>query len=263
MDITRRAALGSLLGVLSLIAVACGDDGSGEPVTSANSTSSELPGKSYNLVGVTGLEVPDGSALNMTFLATDLTISGGCNTMTGGWSVDANRLVTTELAQTQMACDAALMTFDDQIAQFVGAEPVITVTSDQMTLVKDEITLNFRESVGVDDVALEGTLWTVTGTLEGDATASLDTEPATITFDAGTAAVFAGCNTGSVTYTLADTTIEFGELVLTRMACAEPATKLEATVTSVLTGSRTYDIEGTKLTIATPEGTGLALTSAP
>ena len=29
--------------------------------------------------------------------------------------------MTTRLAQTQMACDEALMTFDDQIAQIVGA----------------------------------------------------------------------------------------------------------------------------------------------
>ena len=99
-----------------------------------------------------------------------------------------------------------------------------------MTLVKDEVTLNFREAGGVEDVALEGTPWTVTGTLEGDATASLDTEPATIAFNDGTADVFAGCNTGSVSYTLTDTTIEFGELLLTAMACEEPATKLEATV---------------------------------
>ena len=50
----------------------------------------ELQGKSYDLVGATGIEVPDGSALNMTFLATNLTISGGCNTMTGGWGIEAN-----------------------------------------------------------------------------------------------------------------------------------------------------------------------------
>ena len=63
---------GSLLVVLSLVAVACGDD-SGELSTPDDSSAvAQLQGKSYDLVGVTGIEVPEGSAVKMTFLATDL-----------------------------------------------------------------------------------------------------------------------------------------------------------------------------------------------
>lgn len=262
MIAARRVLTGSLLVAMSLVAAACGDDSSSSEPVDAVSVA-QLQGNAYELVGATGIEVPAGSALKMTFAATNLSITGGCNTMTGGWRIESNRLILPRLAQTSMACDEALMNFDAQIAQTVGGQPVITVTSDQMTLLKDSVTLNFRESVRADDVPLEGTPWTVTGTLEGDATASLDTAPATLLFNNGTLELFAGCNTGSGSYTATDTTIEFGAIAITKMACEEAATTLETTVLEVLQGSRTYDIEGTKLTIAADDGTGLTLTSAP
>jgi heat shock protein HslJ len=262
MITVRRVFVGSLLAVLPLGAVACGDDSKATPPEDTVVVS-QLQGNTYELVGASGIAVPDGSALTMTFAATNLAISGGCNEMTGAWRIELNRLMVPRLAQTEKACDDALETFDAQIAQTVGAQPVINLISDTMTLVRDSVTLTFRNIERVPDVPLEGTPWTLTGTLEGDATASLDTEPATIVFNDGTAEVFAGCNTGSQPYTATDTTIEFGAMALTKMACEEAATKMENTVLAVLEGSRTYDIEGTKLTIATPDGKGLTFTSAP
>jgi heat shock protein HslJ len=262
MITARRVLTGSLLVAMALVAAACGDDSSSsEPVDTV--AVAQLQGNTYELVGATGITVPDGSALTMTFAATNLAITGGCNDMSGGWRIESNRLMVPRLAQTNKACDDALMTFDAQIAQTVGNQPVITVTSDQMTLLKDSVTLNFRQSARVEDVPLEGTQWTVTGTLQGDATASLDTEPATLLFNNGTLELFAGCNTGSGSYTATDTTIEFGAIATTKKACEGPATTLETTVLGVLQGTRTYDIEGTKLTIAADDGTGLTLTSAP
>ena len=48
--------------------------------------------------------------------------------------------------------------------------------------------------------------------------------------------------------------ITFGALALTRMACDEPAMKLEATVSRVLDGQKTFDIYGPKLTITDQPG---------
>ena len=62
-----------------------------------------------------------------------------------------------------------------------------------------------------------------------------------------TAAVEAGCDTGSAPVTITDTTITFGPLVLTRMACPEPQTTLENTVVAVLDGEVTYTIDGDTL----------------
>ena len=63
------------------------------------------------------------------------------------------------------------------------------------------------------------------------------------------AQVDTGCNTGSSTVEVTDTTITFGPLALTRMACDEELTRLEASVVLVLDGEVTYEISGNTLSI--------------
>ena len=235
-----------VLGVGASVA-ACGDDS--QPDATITPTL-ELAGKAYTLAEAAGIDVPDSSALQLAFEQAGLAVTGGCNTMSGGYSVVNAKLEVSEFAMTEMACaDDALMVFDTQVAEFLAGSPSIVVVGDVMTLAKDSITLTLRENAPIVDSALEGTTWTVTGTVQGDGTMSLDTEPATLLLTDGTAEVFAGCNTGSATYTIDAESITFGPLLLTRKACEGAAASLESTVTSVLTGTVTYDIEGTKLTL--------------
>lgn len=56
---------------------------------------------------------------------------------------------------------------------------------------------------------------------------------------------FAGCNRFSGTYTLGPGTLEFGPLMMTRMAC--PAMDLETRLSSALTRVRQYRLDGTSL----------------
>jgi heat shock protein HslJ len=98
------------------------------------------------------------------------------------------------------------------------------------------------------DQPLEGTRWVVDGLLanEGVSTIPVGAE-ASITITDGTAAVEAGCNTGSAPVEITDTTITFGPLVLTRMACPEPQTTLENAVIAVLDGEVSYAIDASTL----------------
>lgn len=247
MKASLLAVRGLLLGLLVVGAVACGDDS--ETGTSLTPTL-ELAGTTYTLAQAAGVDVPASSALQLAFTADQLNVTGGCNTMSGGYSIENSKLVVSQFAMTEMACtDEALMAFDDTVSKFLAASPSIVQVGDVLTLANNDITLTLRAAQAVPDSALEGTTWTVTGTVQGDGTSSLNTEPATLLLKDGTAEVFAGCNTGTGSYTVDGTTIEFGPLALTKKACDAPATALEATVTSVLTGSVEYDIEGTKLTL--------------
>jgi heat shock protein HslJ len=261
MIIARRVLIGSVLAAASLLVAACGDDSTSSPAAEPI-TVAQLQGKQYELVDAVGITVPDGSALTMHFIVTNLAIAGGCNNMSGGWRIETNRLMVPRLAQTNKACDEALMTFDSQISQVVSSQPTITLDGDKMTLARDAATLNFREAT-VADAPLEGTAWTVTGVVTNDAVTSFAGDPATLTFKDGTLELFAGCNTGSGTYTATDTTIEFDPIALTMKACEGPANDLEAGVTTVLQGSTTFDIVGTDLSITAADGTGLILTSVP
>jgi heat shock protein HslJ len=262
MNMSRRVLLGLFVGGLAITAVACGDDPA--PASENTAVTTSLQGKTYAAIGAQGIDLPANSNLTFHFAATRLFITGGCADMSGTWRIETNRLMVPRLAVESTTCDdAGLNLLDQQVMQIVSSQPVIGLSGDQMKLTRDAATLNFRETTPVKDVPLEGTLWTVTGTLEGDGTAALDTEPGTLTFAAGTVEVFTGCNTGSGGYTATDTTIRFDAIAMTATACADPAMQMEAAVTRTLTGTVTWDIEGTKLTLAQPDGTGLTLTSAP
>ena len=67
--------------------------------------------------------------------------------------------------------------------------------------------------------------------------------------DDGNAAVFTGCNSGSTTVEVADATLTFGPIAMTKMACPGAASELEATVTTVLDGEVDYTVDGDTLTI--------------
>jgi heat shock protein HslJ len=242
-----KAALSILVGLLLFGAAACGDDS--ESTTSLTPTL-ELAGKTFTLAQAAGVEVPATSTLQLAFTPDRLSVTGGCNTMSGGYVVENAKLVLSEFSTTEMACvDDSLMVFDATVADFLASSPTIVQAADVLTLADEKITLTLREDAPVVDSALEGTTWTVTGTVQGDGTSSLDTQPATLLLQGGTAQVFAGCNTGSGTYTVDGANITFGAITLTKKACDAPATSLEATVVGVLTGTVGFDIEGTKLTL--------------
>jgi len=246
MSASRVATRALSLGLLLVGVVACGDD------TQPADTTPELAnpaGNTYVLAEAAGVDIPADTQFQLVFTDTDMSGSGVCNTMSGPYTVENSKLVAPNLAVTQIGCAEELMAFDDTVAGFLSSSPGIVVAADVMTLQSSDITMTFREAAPVVDSPLEGTTWTVTGTVQGDVTQSLDTESATMLLKDGTAEVFAGCNTGSAPYTIDGTDITFGNLALTRMACEDVAMQLEATVTEMLQGTVGYDIEGTKLTI--------------
>lgn len=211
-------------------------------------------GKSFVVRGTSQIPVPEGTTLTFSFTDTQLSFEGACNTHVGDYAVENNRLVVTIMHQTERACDTPLMNTDQEIAGFLLSKPAFVYADDTVTLARDAQSITMQEATKVVDKPLEGTKWKVVGTFEGDATASLKTEPATIVFEGGKGTVFAGCNTGTVAYTVSGSSITFSSLALTKKACDDPAMKLEATVSGVLEGEKTFDIYGPKLTITDPPG---------
>jgi heat shock protein HslJ len=255
---------GLLVGVVALGAVACGDDAAA-PADTAVVTVADLQGNAYTATSATQIALPASSSLTLTFLATSLGVTGGCNTMTGGWQVMAgNRLLVSQLAQTQKACADDLMALDASVTQLLGSQPVVALSGAQMTLTSGSTSITFNRAAPGADVSLEGPTWTVTSTFDKNGTTTVNApKPATLAFSGGNVAVFAGCNTGSATYTSTDTTIEVGPLALTRMACGEAETTLETAVTTALTGTVTYAIDGGGvLTLTNADGAGLTATAA-
>ena len=62
--------------------------------------------------------------------------------------------------------------------------------------------------------------------------------------------MFTGCNRGGASVEVGDTSLTFGPLRLTRMACGDDATAVETTVTSIIDGKVDYSINGDVLTVS-------------
>lgn len=215
---------------------------------------------------VTGYDLVPDSELTLTFDGDTLAVNAGCNTMTTTYSLTDSVLKWTGTpAATMMGCDEALTAQDAWItglltkgmaAEGIDGGASLTLTSGDVTITLD----------GVAASPLTGTTWTLTSTIANDAVSSIpastESDPPTLTIDEeGTVGVFAGCNRGSATVDITDTTLTFSPIALTKMACTGDAGTLETQVTTVLDGEVDYVVDGPTLTI-TSGTSGLVYTAS-
>ena len=198
---------------------------------------------------------------HLRFVRDSALVSGGtgCNRLSGTFRHDGTALHFPPLATTQMACDPALMDQDAWLSETFSGSPTLAAAGDELTVTAaDGSTITFLDAVVAEPAQpLEGTRWVVDGLLanQGISTVPIGAE-ASITINDGIAAVEAGCNAGSATVDITDTTITFGPLALTRMACGPEQTELENAVVAVLAGEVAYTIESDTLELRTTTDAG-------
>jgi heat shock protein HslJ len=229
-----------------------------------------LAGREFLSTSVTvgGVEQPlvDGTRLRLSFDDADmLAAHAGCNHFGARYLVEGGVLAITGGAMTEMACEPPLMEQDDWIFAFLGAQPLIRLEGDELVLEDGEtvITLLDRE-VADPDLPLIGPVWTVTAVIDGDAVSSVPEDVrATLVFtDDGQVMVTTGCNSGNGDVEIRSTTILFGDLALTRMACDGPAGDMEQAMLTVLSADVVgYEIEARILDLSIA-GFGLQLTGS-
>ena len=209
-----------------------------------------LDGRTFVGTTVAGEDIADVTLIRLAFAGGGVSGSGGCNQMSGSYQVVDGKLVVGAMATTEMACQEPLMAQDAWLAGFLSGATV-TLQGDTLTLDKDGTTLTLTDrEVAEPDQPLMETAWVLDGIITGDAVSSVpEGVVAGLTMEGGTAAVQAGCNTGSASFEATDTTITFGPMALTRMACESPASDVETAVTSVLSGEVDYAIDAGTLTI--------------
>jgi heat shock protein HslJ len=99
--------------------------------------------------------------------------------------------------------------------------------------------------------------------VSGDAVSSVPLGvTAALTFSDGRVDVEAGCNNGGGTVDITATTLGFGPIVLTKMACGPDAMAVEGAVGAALLGTVAYTIEADTLTLDAG-GVGLVLRATP
>jgi heat shock protein HslJ len=260
------------LAAITMLA-ACGSDGSSSATTNPTETTvpastadlSTLDGRVFVSTEVVGYDLVKGTKIKLAFSKGTLAASGGCNAMSGPYTIKGDTLIAPTMASTMMACDQALMDQDTWLSGVLSGKPTLALEGDTLTITGSGSTITLVEQAATP---LEGTRWEVTGLVANQAISTIPIgTQASLTITDGTAAVETGCNTGSAKVTITDTTITFGPLALTRKACPQPETDLENAVVATLTGDVTYKIRDDKLSLRTTgadgKEIGLELQAAP
>jgi heat shock protein HslJ len=253
---TTPALIALLVAALGF--AACGNDDTDSPRTDPPTTgapSLDLDGRTFLSTDITDDGAPKtlvaGTRIRLGFADGALSVSAGCNSGGGDYTINDGVLVVDAIAMTEMACDDDRMAQDDWMLAVLGDSPAVALDGDTLTLTTDTVTIELLDREVADpDVPLEGTTWTATTLIDGDTATSLpDGAEVTLTFADGKVSGSFGCNRGSGTATIAGSTVTFGPLMTTKMACDEARGSTEAHVLSVLDGEVELAIEASSLTL--------------
>jgi heat shock protein HslJ len=263
-----RTAL-ALFTLSALALAACGSDDDTPdadetlPPVGAAPSPADLDGLTFESTAVTGHELVADSTITLSFQDDLVSANAGCNTMNGGYTITDGALEVDAMATTMMACADDLMAQDTWLSEFLTSSPAVGLDGTTLTLTGDDASITLAE---VEDAALVGTVWVVTGTVATEAVSSVPADAqASITITDETVAVDTGCNTGSGGVEVAEGTLTFGPIATTMRACDDEIMQLEAAVLAVLQGEVTYEIDGPSLSLRAdgPDGEiGLELTAS-
>jgi heat shock protein HslJ len=184
----------------------------------------------------------------------ELSISAGCNGMSGSYSVEEDVFSISVLSTTEMACADDLMADDGWMYGFITSSPTFAFDGTRLTFNNPDATLVFLDSeIATPDQSLSGVTWMVDSFIEGEfATAYNLNEMPTLEFsDDGTVTFFSGCNSGSGSYVAEGGTLSFSDLSSTEMACGDSETTVEQHIVSVMSERElSYEIDASRLTIS-------------
>ncbi len=191
----------------------------------------------------------------------------GCNGFTAKVVFEGSSALTvTPGASTTMACEN--QEFEIAFAKLFTGRLTIDRGPDRLTLkTADGSTIALTSQPAAPDAPLATTEWSVDSLVDGATVSSVPAEAAgkarfTLTPD-GAASGSLGCNRFTAKATVDGSSVTFGPLTTTRMACEGPAGEVERTLTALLgSGPLTWKIQGQNLTLTAPDGKGLTAKGA-
>lgn len=245
---------------------AAGSSTSSSGPTTTVELAAELPDRTFISTSVDGYTLVEGTQITLTFEQLNLSANAGCNQMSSTWSLEGDVLVVPAMAMTQMACEpAAKMDQDTWLSAVLTSRPTLALDGETLTITAEGATVTLVDETAVaPSPSLEGTTWGLDSTVSGSTASSVPAgmRTPTLLFESGTVSVDTGCNRGTGSYQLGASTITFGPIATTRMACTDPAaTTVEQTILSVLSGGIIWGIDGDTLSLRNGD-TGLLLRPA-
>lgn len=225
-------------------------------LTSAGAAEAEagLAGLEFLLESATGFTPVPSTTARLSFKASELSFSAGCNAYSGTYSLCDGKLCVSRLGGTEIGCETALQTQDGWIADFLQSSPGLTQAGPTLTLAGAEASLEFLDREVADaDRPLTGRTWTIDTFIENGAASSSPSQASpTLEFGSdGTLQVFTTCNSGRGSYTRNGQTLTLASVALTALSCgATGSVASEDRIGRVLAdGEVTLEIDARRLTL--------------
>jgi heat shock protein HslJ len=268
----KRAVMVLLLAAFAALS-GCGDGGGRRDLGA--SVDPGLGPVTYVVTGVTEDGRPHtlvkDTEIRVRFADGEVTLTAGCNTMSGKYTLEESRLTVEPLATTDMGCDQARTDQDTWLAGLF-AKPVQLMTGDDASIVSASTVLTMGDLEKVSpDKPLVGTRWRLDTILEGGLASSLAKgSVGALTFTSGTRySTSVPCGTAeSGRYTLDGDRVSFDSDAAGISDCFGTDPDIEGdngTVTlafhKTLGPDATWSIEENRLTI-TNGGHGLGFVAA-
>ncbi len=234
-------------------------------VSTPASPADALWGRTFLSTSVTGSTIPGGGPLEVAFPEPDhIAMSAGCNRGVSSVDLSDGTVKTGPIATTMMTCPGELAGADKWMTDLFATQPSWTLADDALTLASQDITVILTDKKTTEpDRPVIGTTWAVDALIKPDAvvtSAAIEASAPTLTIGQdGQATGSTGCNRFSGPVRVGDSTITFGKLATTRVACPDDVAVVERAVLHVLDGEVTYTVDGPTMKLTQADGTGLQL----
>ncbi len=205
--------------------------------------------------------VPSLPEITVTAEFSDGKVSGssGCNSYSGSYKVNGDRIEFGLFASTMMACPEPRMALESGVLSALGSSTRFEVNDSSLTLMNDsgEVLVRFSAS---EPGSITSTPWEVLryNNGKGGFTSVILHTSITASFaEDGTLSGSAGCNNYNTQYEIGGESITIGPIALTQMFCSDPEgiMEQEAQYLAALQNARTYTIELDQLDLFDAEGT--------
>jgi heat shock protein HslJ len=178
--------------------------------------------REFQSESVEGYELAPSTIVRLRFRATpEFTANAGCNSIDGSYQLEAGRLVTGELAMTEIGCDGNLHEQDDWLLALLEGDPSYELDEPRLTLSDGTSTIVLLdEEVAVPDRPLVGTPWRVTGIVENDSVGAGAIDMGTLELaDDGTLVFETPCAQGSGTFEHDESSLTLSGVTTTAPMC--------------------------------------------
>lgn len=244
--------------VMTVVAAACGGS-AGDGGVQGGGPAADLAGRQFLSEAVEERGEPrplvPSTRIFLTFdeAGRNVGASAGCNSFSGPYEVEGNRLVVDQMGGTEMGCDEARHAQDQWLVDLLMSDPNFELDGDRLILTSGATVVSLLDREVADpDRSLTGTTWVLDTLVEGEvaSTPPAGTRASIAFDDDGTFSIETGCNSGGGRYTLEGDRLTFTSYETTLMACKDEREVLEAHMLGLLqAGGVEVEIEADHLTI--------------